>query len=265
MQSTEPIKVLPFSLRSFVRSNSGTPTSSQPIPSHPAAHTPTTLLTPQAVTEATSPSEPTSPSFHDFLAGLPPVSYIPIEVVPRRPDAERKPFRLNLKLGPSMSQESVKPAIQVVAPRSQRYVHRVDTESTFYPQYYAGIQAAGLSNRARTALTLAELHGSYDPRQSHRSTPTHLYHAEATVHGSMGHLADLETLSDGGDSEEVDEDSLYDPEEVEDYLAATETSASAVAVVAGGTGYLAGCAVRAALAGVRNIAGWWSARNTKRP
>ncbi|EPS96159.1 hypothetical protein FOMPIDRAFT_92912 [Fomitopsis schrenkii] len=262
MQSTEPIKALPFSLRSFVRSNSGTPTSSQPIPSHRAAPTPTTLLTPQAVTGATAPSEPTSPSFHDFLAGLPPVSYIPIEVVPRRRDAERKPFRLNLKLGPSMSQESVKPAIQAVAPRPQRYVHQVHTESTFSPQYYADIQAAGPSHRARTALTLAELHESYDPRQSHRSTPTH---PEATVYGSMGHLADLETLSDGGDSEEVDEDSLFDSEEVEDYLAATETSASAVAVVAGGAGYLAGCAVRAALAGVRSIAGWWSARNTKRP
>ncbi|EPS97569.1 hypothetical protein FOMPIDRAFT_1052338 [Fomitopsis schrenkii] len=276
MHSTEPIKALPFSLRPSVLSSSGTPASLKPTTFESVASAPTTLLldptTIIPVTEATALAafESTSPSFHDFLANLPPVAYIPVEVVPTRPDETRKPFRFNIKLGgPSMSRDSdfTKP----VSPRPHNHVHRIHTESTFSPQYYAHMQAAKPSHTAGTALTPAELHADYEPGQSHRSTPAHpsipLYHPEKRVYEATVHLADLETLSDSSDSDEVDDDSLFGPEELEEYSPATETShqASAVAVVAGGAGYLAGCAVRAALSGARSIAGWWPLPNTRRP
>ncbi|EPS97934.1 hypothetical protein FOMPIDRAFT_1052000 [Fomitopsis schrenkii] len=250
MHSTEPLKALPFSLRPSALSNSNTPTSLQPTTFKPVAPAPTTLLidltTIPPVTEATAPaaSDSASPSFHDLLANLPPAAYIPLEVVPRRPDETRKPFRLNLKLGgASMSWESefAKP-VQVVPPRPHRHVHRIHTESTFSPQYYEHMQAAKPSHRAGTALTLAELHTNHEPGQSHRSTPAYpsvpLYHPEERVHGAMGYLADMETLSNSGDSDELDDDSLFDPEEAEECSPATETShqVGAVAVMAGGAG-----------------------------
>ncbi|KAI0726507.1 hypothetical protein C8Q72DRAFT_521948 [Fomitopsis betulina] len=274
MHSTEPIKALPFSLRRSVLSNSDAPMPLNRAPPKSATldFVTTVNYTTLPLTEATAPtpSTSTSPSFHDFLAGLPPRSYIPLEVVPRQPDEIRRPFKLNIKLGPSLSREFVKPAI-VASTKPQRYVHRIHTESASCSHYQNQAHACAAEHGAGTAFTIAELERSLascqcEPSPSHRSTSISVYHPENREYGETSCRADLEALSSSSESDvdsqlDFGDEDYYDPD-LDCPATGTSNQASTFALVAGGTGYLVGSALRAAFAAMHSVAGGWSCRNT---
>lgn len=119
------------------------------------------------------------------------------------------------------------------------------------------------------AIIEAELCPSPNAARSGRSPPT--YNPETEDCGTPvmpGYFADLGASSDSDNSDGADAMSSFGSDDgdfeygPDDQSSVSSTgSLNAVAMMAGGAGYLAGSAVKAVLVGVRRVAGWWSRRN----
>lgn len=202
----------------------------------------------------------------------------PLEIPePRNPDESRKPFRLNLELDAS-SFEWYSATRAVGSQSSKGYVHEVHTKSTFSPRHYKRALEEDAIRKTGLALSMADLSPSCKPGRSRRGTSTRsstpVYNPETEDYLTPlmpGYLVGWDALSDSDSSDGADSASLFGSESgdfeyaggSDDYSTGSDRQrVNAVTMVAGGAGYLAGSAVKAALVGVRSLVGWWSRRHT---